>query len=811
MKLLSTLLVLFLCFQVSHAQTTKDVTVPLTASIAVGPTSITLSWPNPGSAGLLVRRRTKGQGGTAWQQIINLANSNLTTLTDNSVTNGQVYEYMIQRTINNLNAYGYAHVAIQAKPIDSRGKILIFVDSTTADALGVELARLKNDLRGDGWWPIPFHTGPSSTVQSIKNQISTSYTADPGNVKAVLLLGTVPIPYSGNTAWDGHGDHQGAWPSDAYYADVNGNWTDSTVNNISPGRAVNKNIPFDGKFDQSYLPSIVELQVGRVDFRHINAAAFGEADQIGLMRRYLDKDHKWRIGDFPVQNKALVDDNFGYFSGEAFGSSGYRNAYPLVGEANIVETDFFEGTESQSYLLGYGCGGGNYNGAGGVGSSSNFANDTVNIVFSNLFGSYFGDWDYEIDPFMPSALASRGGILTCSWAGRPHGFNQGLASGETIGFCIRETMNAQYNIGFANAFGKGGAHVALLGDPTLRAHVLKPVSDLTLTNLNCKKVALNWTASTDSVDGYHVYRAPSQDGPYTRLTTTLTTGTNFTDNNPIPGTLFYQVRAIRNVSTPAGGTYANNAIGIIKSIDFTLPSITGGFTNVLDNCGSMAAFCLEASGGIPPYTVQWSNGSTQICTEYDLPAQLSLVITDSLGCALEVPASNISATPPIQVTSMVVNESAPNAMDGIIDMAVSGGVAPYAYLWSNAQTTEDLSGLTAGTYTVTITDNNGCSETASVTVSTTSATLEAALFEQFSLSPNPTKGLAILSLKLHEVAALRIEIRDWTGRLVLENTTVQTDVLNLPIDLTQSPAGMYTVAVWLGNQVFVRKITVVRT
>ncbi|MCY7329971.1 MAG: hypothetical protein LH618_15560, partial [Saprospiraceae bacterium] len=60
-------------------------------------------------------------------------------------------------------------------------------------------------------------TGPSSTVQSIKNQILTSYNADPANVTAVLLLGSIPIPYSGNSAWDGHSpDHTGAWPSDAY-------------------------------------------------------------------------------------------------------------------------------------------------------------------------------------------------------------------------------------------------------------------------------------------------------------------------------------------------------------------------------------------------------------------------------------------------------------------------------------------------------------------------------------------------------------------------------------------------------------------
>jgi hypothetical protein len=811
MKLVSTFLVFFLYFHVLHAQTSKDVTVPLTATTTVGPTSVTLSWPNPGNAGLLVRRRTKGQGGTAWQQVINMANSNLTTLTDNNLTTGQVYEYMIQRTINNLNAYGYAHVAINAKPIDSRGKILIFVDSTMADALDVELSRLKNDMRGDGWWPVSFYAGSSSTVQSIKSQIVASYLAEPSNVKAVLLLGAIPVPYSGNTAWDGHGDHQGAWPSDAYYADVNGNWTDSTVNNVSPSRDVNKNIPGDGKYDQSYLPSTVELQVGRVDFRHINAVAFGEADQIGLMRRYLDKDHKWRSGDFPVDNKALVDDNFGYFGGEAFGSSGYRNAYPLVGETNIVETDFFAGTESQSYLLGYGCGGGNYNGAAGVGSSSNFATDTVNIVFSNLFGSYFGDWDYEVDPFLPSALASRGGILTCSWAGRPHGFNQGLASGETIGFCIRETMNAQYNIGFANSFGKGGAHVALLGDPTIRAHVLKPVTDLTLKNLNCKKVELNWNASPDSVDGYHVYRAPAQDGPYTRLTNTLISGTTFTDISPVPGILFYQVRAIRNVTTPAGGTYANNAMGIIQSIDFSLPSVTGEFTFVNDVCGAMAELCLSASGGTPPYTVQWSNGSTQNCTDYNLPALVSLVITDALGCAFEVPASNILGTPPIQITATVVNESAPNAKDGTIDITVIGGLATYQYSWSNSKSTQDLTGLIGGIYTVTITDSNGCTQVAFFTVSTTSATLEAAVFEQFVLSPNPTEGLAILSLELYDATAIRVEIRDWTGRLILGNPTVQTDLLSLPIDLTLSPAGMYTVTVWVGAQAFVRKLTVVRT
>ncbi len=885
MRLLSTLLVFSLCYTVLQAQSSKDATVPLVATFTLSPATVTLNWPNPDSANILVQRRTKGQGSNSWVQIINETNSKSTTLTDNNLVAGQIYEYYIKRTMGSLNAYGYAHVALNANPVNTRGKILIFVDSTTADALGVELVRLKNDMRGDGWWPIPFHTGPSSTVQSIKNQIIASYNADPTNVKAVLMLGSVPIPYSGNAAWDGHGDHQGAWPSDAYYADINGNWTDATVNNITPSRMANVNIPGDGKFDQSYLPSVAELQIGRVDFRRINAPAFGAADQIGLMKRYLDKDHNWRIGAYTVENKALVDDNFGYFSGEAFASNGYRNAYPLVGEANIVATDFFDGTESQSYLLGYGCGGGNYNGAGGVGSSSNFATDSVNIVFSNLFGSYFGDWDYESDPFMPSALASRGGILTCSWAGRPHGFNQALASGETIGYCNKETMNAQFNASYVAAFGKGGAHVALLGDPTLRAHVVKPATNLTLSNQNCQSVVLNWTTSADAVDGYLIYRAPSQDGPYALLTTNLISGSTFTDNSPVQGTQFYQVRAIKNVTTPGGGTYANNSIGPIKSIEFTSPPqvnatvngalncsnqslqlesgnndpvatfawtgpnnfastlssptvsvagtyvvvVTLGVCTVTDelevvqapdlavtfdpavaDCDGAFSICVQISGGTPPYNYLWSNGSTAACTTVITPGGVNLSISDQGGCSFQSANIIINTPPQITILFFVTNETAPNANNGAVVLAPTGGSGSFVYLWSNGATTKDLVGLSGGTYTVTVTDLAGCTATVTIVVNTTSSTAETELFEQFLLSPNPTNGLASLSLKLREAAALRVEVRDVAGRLIWENPSVQTDALNLPIDLTQSPAGMYTISVWVENLVFVRKLALVR-
>lgn len=886
MRLLFTAFVLCCCSYASTAQFSKDVTVPVTASISGGPASVTLDFPNPGNAGLQILRRTKGQGPTAWLQLISQSGSNLTTLTDNNVVNGQTYEYYVKRTLNGLVAHGYAHVAIQAAPVNTRGKILIFVDSTTADALGAELVRMKNDMRGDGWWPIPFHTGPSSTVASIKAQIVASYNEDPANVKAVLLLGDVPIPYSGNSNWDGHPEHAGAWPSDAYYADVNGVWTDATVNNTSPARAANVNIPGDGKFDQSYLPTPAELQVGRVNFHRINASAFGVPDQTALMKRYLDKNHRWRIGDYPVENKALVDDNFGYFGGEAFASNGFRSAYPLVGEANVVEADFFGDTNPQSYLLGYGTGGGSYQSAGGVGSSADFAVDSVNIVFSNLFGSYHGDWDYESDPFMPAALASRGGILTCSWAGRPHCFYQALASGETIGYCTKETMNDQLNVNYVSSFGKGGAHVALLGDPTLRAHALKPPKNLTLTNVNCQSVQLNWTASADAVEGYHIYRAPSQDGPYTRLSTDLITDTTYTDHNPPLETLFYQVRAIQNVSTPGGGTYANNSIGPIKSIQFTqapptanagvsgqincanasvelqsgntdpnavfewtgpgnfntnlanptvgaagvyhltvtlgacastdsievikAPELMANFEPVVLGCDSFST-CVTVFGGTPGYSYLWSNGSTGTCTTFDKNFGLiNVKVSDEGGCVFQSTNIAISGPPDIALSFIVTDESAPNANNGAINLTVTGGSGGYSYNWSSGALTKDLSGLTAGTYTVTVTDANGCTSTGTAIVKATSGVEEAALFQLFQVSPNPSSGLALLSLKLHKSAPLRVEIRDLAGRLIWEKTGIQTNSLSLPIDLSHQPAATYTLSVWVENQAFARKLTIQR-
>jgi len=849
-----------------QAQVSQDATVPLTATVSASPVSVLVEWPNPTGGNLQLLRRTKGQAGNQWISLINATASTLTSYTDQNVLAGQTYEYALRRTTT-LDAFGYAHVAVYAPVTDSRGKVMIVVDSTTATALGFEIGRLKSDMIGDGWQVVTRQIGANATVSSVKNMIGTAYSLDPQGLKQILLIGNVPVPYSGNTAWDGHGDHQGAWPADVYYGDLYGLWTDVNVNNITPSRPANQNVPGDGKFDQSYIPSIVELAVGRIDFRKIDAPAFGEANATGLIRRYLDKNHAWRTGAYEVEQKALVDDNFGYFGGEAFAANGYRNAYPVVGPANVVNADFFNNTNPQTWLIGYGCGGGHYQGAGGVGSSSNFATDTINIVFSNLFGSYFGDWDHESNPFMVAALASRGNILTCSWAGRPHQFYQALASGETMGYCIRETHNAQYNNGFVNTFGRSGAHITLLGDPTLRVNVVAPPAAVTAETV-CGNVRISWQPSEKAVDGYLIYRSLSEEGPFTRITAQPLTDTVFTDYSPVEGSLFYQVRAVKSTGNPGGGVYINNSTGATGSIIYNAPApllltaistvITcnvpeasispsanfmveswnwsgpGGFTSIdpvalttipgtyvltatdASGCTATAVSNVQIdtvafTGSVVPGTAIICEGDCldfvtagiytvspgQICD----PGTYIITVTNSNNGCSATSSVVITEPAPILFNATITDESVPGASNGAITINITGGT-PVSYQWSNGANTPNLTGLSAGVYTLIVTDlTNGCSDILTFEVGVgISATGEIPGLVECSLAPNPAAGKSTLTLLFERAIPVGLQLTDGTGRILRSYPAVETAELRQHIDLTGLVPGVYMLIVSADGQ-----------
>jgi hypothetical protein len=145
------------------------------------------------------------------------------------------------------------------------------------------------------------------------------------------------------------------------------------------------------------------------------------------------------------------------------------------------------------------------------------------------------------------------------------------------------------------------------------------------------------------------------------------------------------------------------------------PALCNGGTGLVD---------VTVTGGAPAYTFVWSNAAT---TEdiTDVAGAYTVTVTDNRQCTATATAT-VSQPSAITVQTQVTNATCPGGANGVVDITVAGGTGAYTYVWSNGTTMQDASGLTAGTYSVTITDANGCIVTASATVNEPAAIAAAA-------------------------------------------------------------------------------------
>ncbi|MCB9245789.1 MAG: M4 family metallopeptidase [Flavobacteriales bacterium] len=147
----------------------------------------------------------------------------------------------------------------------------------------------------------------------------------------------------------------------------------------------------------------------------------------------------------------------------------------------------------------------------------------------------------------------------------------------------------------------------------------------------------------------------------------------------------------------------------------TALSIGTSITHVLCNGFTTGAVDLSVSGGVPGYTYKWSNGSSTEDLSAIAAGSYSVTATDQNACTVTTTAV-VNQPTALSRTLTPVDVKCNGGNDGSISLSVSGGVSPYQYKWSNTATTKDLSGLTAATYSVTITDANNCSITGSASV-----------------------------------------------------------------------------------------------
>ena len=213
-------------------------------------------------------------------------------------------------------------------------------------------------------------------------------------------------------------------------------------------------------------------------------------------------------------------------------------------------------------------------------------------------------------------------------------------------------------------------------------------------------------------------------------------------------------------------------------------------TNLLCYGNASGAIYMTVNGGVRGYTYSWDTNPMQTTDDATglSGGTYTLMVTDELGCVKTL-SSTISEPDSFFITFADTAETAAGAEDGRVVATASGGTAPYTYSWDTGDSTAVLDSIAAGTYTLTITDANGCELVDSVEVQQWTVGLEdelAAGISRMEVYPNPSNGIFSLNIALvspqkisvgiYDMKGKRVYSRDWQKSLNHENKIMLNDL-----------------------------------
>jgi hypothetical protein len=221
-------------------------------------------------------------------------------------------------------------------------------------------------------------------------------------------------------------------------------------------------------------------------------------------------------------------------------------------------------------------------------------------------------------------------------------------------------------------------------------------------------------------------------------------------------------------------------------------------TDVNCNGGTDGAIDITVTGGTAPYTYSWTNGATTEDLTGLGAGSYTGTITDANGCtAIGGPITINEPADTIAISAVVTDVTNAGGSDGAIDITVSGGTSPYTYSWSNGSTSGDLTGLTAGTYDITVTDANGCTETLSVEVmdGTNSLASLNANIGTLNLYPNPANQQVTLELELTQVSNVNVEVTNLNGQVLTAQSFNEVSETQVVLNIEDWARGVYLVKI----------------
>ncbi|MCP4438485.1 MAG: T9SS type A sorting domain-containing protein [Aureispira sp.] len=427
------------------------------------------------------------------------------------------------------------------------------------------------------------------------------------------------------------------------------------------------------------------------------------------------------------------------------------------------------------------------------GSFSNLSDGTYTATVTDALGCETTTGVTITQPSLVNASISSSTNASCN--GATDGAVTLTASGGSgSGYTFNLGSGSQSSGSFSNL--ASGSYTATVADGNGCSTTL-PV------NIGVSSTAISASASaTSNFGGSNVSCNGSSDGTATATSTNGSGAVTYVWSQGFTGAA---------ASGLSGGTYTITATDAAGCSDVTFVTLTepsavsatiSSQTNVDCNSNNTGALTVSGSGGTPSYTYNIGSGAQSGGTFTGLTAASYLItVTDLNGCTASTSGTITEPT--------ALGASATDNGNGSTTASGANGTPNYTYLWdasASSQTTATATGLTGGTYNVTVTDANGCTATASVSVVITGID-DVPNVEQFEVNPNPNTGQFTIQVSLLKAQDATVRVTNVLGQNLLEfNKKAQE--FSIPIDIQEQASGVYFITLSTDEKAITKKVVV---
>lgn len=218
--------------------------------------------------------------------------------------------------------------------------------------------------------------------------------------------------------------------------------------------------------------------------------------------------------------------------------------------------------------------------------------------------------------------------------------------------------------------------------------------------------------------------------------------------------------------------------------------------------GSIQIF---VGNGAPPFTYQWSDGSTNAFLTNLAAGSYTVSITDQNNCTI---SQVYFVTEPDPLGNFFTITPDSGTGTGSATIIVFGGTSPYTYQWSDGQVGLTATGLFSGTYTVTVTDVNGCSFSAQVFVGTVGISQINSGIYSLGITPNPSGGIIHLTGDLQQPSYLTIALYSVQGSRVFYSHFKEVKALNKTLNFENLGKGVYVMELITQSGIIHRRLVI---